>query len=60
MLYWFELNGKEFQGRKLQVDFEQNKPKKGFKYNYQNLDAKYNREEINLLNCKRKLKNKNK
>ena len=52
-----ELNGKDFQGRKLQVDFEQKKPKKGFKYNYNNLDSKYNREEINMLNRKRKLKN---
>ena len=58
LLKALELNGKEFQGRTLQVDFEQNKPKKGFKYNYQNLDSKYNREEINLLNRKRKLKNK--
>jgi len=60
LLKALELNGKDFQGRKLQVDFEQNKPKKGFKYNYQNLDAKYNREELNLLNRKRKIKNKNK
>lgn len=52
-----ELNGKDFQGRKLQVDYEQKKPKKGFKYNYNNLDSKYNREEINMLNRKRKLKN---
>ena len=58
LLKALELNGKDFQGRKLQVDFEQNKPKKGFKYNYENLDSKYNREEINLLNRKRKLKNK--
>ena len=58
LLKALELNGKDFQGRKLQVDFEQNKPKRGFKYNYQNLDSKYNREEINLLNRKRKLKNK--
>ena len=60
LLKALELNGKDFQGRKLQVDFERNKPKKGFKYNYKNLDSKYNREEINLLNRKRKLKNKNK
>lgn len=53
-----ELNGKDFQGRRLQVDYEQKKPKKGFKYNYNNLDSKYNREEINILNRKRKLKNK--
>jgi len=52
-----ELNGKDFQGRKLQVDYEQKKPKKGFKYNYNNLDSKYNREEINMLNRKRNLKN---
>ena len=58
LLKALELNGKDFQGRKLQVDFEQNKPKKGYKFNYQNLDSKYNREEINLLNRKRKLKNK--
>ena len=58
LLKALELNGKEFQGRKLQVDYEQNKPKKGYKYNYQNMDIKYNREEINLLNRKRKLKNK--
>ena len=58
LLKALELNGKDFQGRRLQVDYEQNKPKKGFKYNYQNLDSKYNREEINLMNRKRKLKNK--
>ena len=58
LLKALELNGKDFQGRKLQVDFEQNRPKKGFKYNYENLDSKYNREEINILNRKRKLKNK--
>ena len=58
LLKALELNGKDFQGRKLQVDFEQNKPKKGYKYNYQNMDSKYNREEINLLNRKRKMKNK--
>ena len=58
LLKALELNGKDFQGRKLQVDYEQNKPKKGYKYNYQNLDSKYNREEINLLNRKRKLKHK--
>ena len=60
LLKALELNGKDFQGRQLQVDFEQSKPKKGFKYNYQNLDSKYNREEINMLNRKRKLKNKTK
>ena len=58
LLKALELNGKEFQGRKLQVDFEQKKPKKGFKYYYQNMDSKYNREKINLLNRKRKMKNK--
>ena len=58
LLKALELNGKDFQGRKLQVDYEQNKPKKGYKYNYQNMESKYNREEINLLNRKRKLKNK--
>ena len=58
LLKALELNGKDFQGRKLQVDFEENKPKKGYKYNYQNMEAKYNREEINLLNRKRKKKNK--
>ena len=58
LLKALELNGKDFQGRKLQVDYEQNKPKKGYKYNYQNLDIKYNRDEINLLNRKRKLKHK--
>ena len=58
LLKALELNGKDFIGRKLQVDFEQNKPKKGYKYNYQNMEAKYNREEINLLNRKRKMKNK--
>jgi len=58
LLKALELNGKDFQGRKLQVDFDQNKPRKGFKYNYQNLDSKYNREKINLMNRKRKLKNK--
>ena len=58
LLKALELNGKDFQGRKLQVDYEQNKPKKGYKYNYQNMDTKYNREEINLLNRKRKMKNK--
>ena len=58
LLKALELNGKDFQGRKLQVDYEQNKPKKGYKYNYQNMDVKYNREEISLLNRKRKLKNK--
>ena len=58
LLKALELNGKDFQGRRLQVDYEQKKPKKGFKYNYQNLDSKYNREEINLMNRKRKLKNK--
>ena len=58
LLKALELNGKDFQGRKLQVDYEQNKPKKGYKYNYQNMDEKYNREEINLLNRKRKMKNK--
>ena len=58
LLKALELNGKDFQGRKLQVDFEENKPKKGYKYNYQNMEAKYNREEINLLNRKRKMKNK--
>ena len=58
LLKALELNGKDFQGRKLQVDFEETKPKKGYKYNYQNMDSKYNREEINLLNRKRKLKNK--
>jgi len=58
LLKALELNGKDFQGRKLQVDFEENNPKKGYKYNYQNMEAKYNREEINLLNRKRKMKNK--
>ena len=58
LLKALELNGKDFQGRKLQVDFEENKPKKGYKYNYQNMEAKYNREEINLLIRKRKMKNK--
>ena len=58
LLKALELNGKDFQGRKLQVDFEENKTKKGYKYNYQNMEAKYNREEINLLNRKRKMKNK--
>ena len=58
LLKALELNGKDFQGRKLQVDYEQNKPKKGYKYNYQNMEAKYNREEMNLLNRKRKMKNK--
>ena len=58
LLKALELNGKDFQGRKLQVDFEENKPKKGYKYNYQNMEAKYNREEINLLGRKRKMKNK--
>ena len=58
LLKALELNGKDFQGRKLQVDYEENKPKKGYKYNYQNMDIKYNRDEINLLNRKRKLKHK--
>ena len=58
LLKALELNGKDFKGRNLQVDFEQNKPKKGYKYNYQKMDTKYNREEISLLNRKRKLKNK--
>lgn len=58
LLKALELNGKDFNGRKLQVDFDINKPKKGFKYNYNNLDSNYNREEINLLNRKRKRKNK--
>ena len=60
LLKALELNGKDFQGRKLQVDYEQNKPKKGFKYNYQNLDSKYNRETINILNRKRNIRNKSK
>ena len=34
LLKALELNGKDFQGRKLQVDYEENKPKKGYKYNY--------------------------
>ena len=58
LLKALELNGKDFMGRMLQVDYEQKKPKKGYKFNYQNLDSKYNREEINLLKRKRKLKNK--
>ena len=54
LLKALELNGKDFMGRMLQVDYEQKKPKKGYKFNYQNLDSKYNREEINLLKRKRK------
>ncbi len=58
LLKALELNGKEFNGRKLQVDFEQSKPRKGYKFNYSNLDANYNKDELNMLNRKRKIKNK--
>lgn len=58
LLKALELNGKEFNGRKLQVDFEQSKPKKGYKVNYENLDSKYNKEKITMLNRKRKMQNK--
>ena len=60
LLKALELNGKDFQGRQLQVDYDLEKPKKGYKYNYQNLDSKYNRETINILNRKRNIRNKSK
>ena len=58
LLKALELNGKMLSGRKLQVDFEQSKPKKGYKVNYENLDSKYNKEKITMLNRKRKIHNK--
>ena len=49
--------GKIFREENCKLILRKKKPKKGFKYNYNNLDSKYNREEINMLNRKRKLKN---
>ena len=57
LLKALELNGKLFKGRKLIVDYETNKPKKGYKYNNNTIDEKYNKEHLYLLNRKRK-KNK--
>lgn len=53
-----ELNGKEIKGRKMKVDFETGKPKKGYKYNNEAVTSKYNKEHVDLLNKKRKKMNK--
>ena len=53
LLKALELNGKEFKGRILKVDFDEGKPKKSYKYNNEHLEPKYNREQIIMLNRKR-------
>ena len=53
LLKALELNGKEFKGRILKVDFDEGKPKKSYKYNNEHLEPKYNREHIVMLNRKR-------
>lgn len=53
-----ELNGKEIKGRKMKIDFETGKPKKGYKYNNETVTSKYNKEHVDLLNKKRKKMNK--
>lgn len=53
LLKALELNGKEIKGRKMIVDFEVNKAKKSYKFKNDSL-SKYNYEQINLLNKKRK------
>lgn len=51
-----ELNGKEFMGRKLFVDYEVKKPKKGYKYNNERVTQEYNKDHMYLLKKKRKNK----
>ena len=53
LLKALELNGKEFKGRILKVDFDEGKPKKSYKYDNEHLEPKYNREHIVMLNRKR-------
>ena len=53
LLKALELNGKEFKGRILKVDFDEGRPKKSYKYNNEHLEPKYNREQIIMLNRKR-------
>lgn len=53
LLKALELSGKEIKGRKMIVDFEVNKPKKGYKYKNDSL-SKYNYDQIKLLNKKRR------
>ena len=56
LLKALELNGKNLNGRILKVDFEEGKPKKGYKYDNEHLEPKYNREYMVMLNKKRKNK----
>ena len=53
LLKALELNGKEFKGRILKVDFDEEKNKKSYKYDNEHLEPKYNREHIVMLNRKR-------
>ena len=53
LLKALELNGKEFKGRILKVDFDEGKPKKSYKYDNEHLEPKYNREHIVMLKRKR-------
>lgn len=47
------LNGKELKGRKMLVDYEETKPKKGFKFR-SNEPSRFNKEYKEILNKKRK------
>ena len=58
LLKALELNGKQLQGRVMKVDFEEQKPKKGYKYAHTKMAPEYNREYMKMLNIKRKKKTK--
>ena len=58
LLKALELNGKTLQGRVMKVDFEEQKPKKGYKYAHTKMAPEYNREYMKMLNIKRKKQTK--
>ena len=58
LLKALELNGKTLQGRVMKVDFDEQKPKKGYKYAHTTMAPEYNREYMKMLNIKRKKQSK--
>ena len=58
LLKALELNGKTLQGRVMKVDFDEQKPKKGYKYAHTKMAPEYNREYMKMLNIKRKKQSK--
>ena len=58
LLKALELNGKTLQGRVMKVDFDEQKPKKGYKYVHTKMAPEYNREYMKMLNIKRKKQSK--